>query len=131
MPTPPKDKQVLADPGAFTVEQVLEAFGRAEIGQIADAKAIEGSDTGKKRAGVLEYSPPPPPPEEPRLDRDRVLNPTEGPVFVGTIEQLGRAVTYPDIVGALEGDEADEYTAAEVAAKVIDFLGRPHDSKAA
>lgn len=126
----PKDERVLADPGAFSVEQVLEAFGRAEPGQITDAKALEASETGKQRAGILEYSPPPAEPEEPRFDRDRVLDPSEGPRIVGHIEQLGRAATYPEIVGALYGDDAETFTPSEVAAKVIEFRGRPAEQVA-
>lgn len=68
--------------------------------------------------------------EEPRFDRARVLDPSEGPRIVGHVEQLGRAATYPEIVGALDGDDSETFTPGEVAAKVIEFRGHPTEQAA-
>lgn len=53
----PTDEQVLADPGAYTVEQVTDVFARAAPSAIETAKAAEAA--GKARQGIAEWEPQP------------------------------------------------------------------------
>lgn len=118
MPDEPTDEQVLAAPDDFTVDQVLDAFSRSTPDQVAAAKALEAA--GRDRAGIRSYEPPPAAPVEPaapRFPRDRILDPQEGQRIVGA--------KYSHIVGALHGDDSDDFTVEEVRAKIDELRNRP------
>lgn len=107
------DEQVLADPGAHTVEQVLAAFGGATPEQIAETQALEAD--GKGRAGIADYKLPVAD-DETRYPRERIFDVMEGPRITG--------LPYPVIVGALDGDDGGEFTRTEVRAKAEAFRSR-------
>lgn len=110
------DDLVREDPGAFTVEEVTDAFSRSSSEEVEATKALERA--GKNRKGITNWEPPAPEPvdEEPRYERGRVLDPAEGPRIVGE--------PYHVIVGALDGDNSEDFTRSEVQAKVSAFRGR-------
>lgn len=109
----PTQTEILADPSAFTVEQVLAAFEDATPTQVAEAQALEAD--GKNRSGITNFKLPVAD-DEPRFARDRILSRSEGPRITG--------LPYPLIVGALDGDDADEFTRTEVQAKADAFRSR-------
>lgn len=114
------DAQVLANPGDFTVEEVLATFSRSSQEQIDDAKAVEAAGGGRK--GIAEFEPRPPAPPEPPdpakqvFSRERLLDRVEGPRITGH--------PHPTLVGALYEDDGAEFTRAQVEKKVAAFLDR-------
>lgn len=114
--TTPTDEQVLADPSAYTVDQVLDVFRRSTPGQVDAAKELEAD--GKARASIADYLPPPPEPDpiEERYSRDRIIDREEGPRIAG--------VKHPVIVGALDGNDNETFTRTELSALVDAFTNR-------
>jgi hypothetical protein len=119
----PTPEQILADPGAFTVDDVTGALAKVSPEAAQAAKELEAA--GKQRVGILDWVPPQPEPEEPRFTRSRVLDSSEGPQIVGHIEALGRTATLADIAGALDGVEGEAFTRDEVRAHLGAYLTRP------
>ena len=66
-----------------------------------------------------------PEPEPVTYPRARIFDAAEGPLIVGHIDALGRTATLPDIVGALDGDDREVYTADEVRVAIDEYLTRP------
>lgn len=114
------DEQVLADPGDYTVDEVLDAFSRSTPLQIADAKELEADGAGRK--GISEFEPRPPAPPAPPdpaqqvFSRERLLDRVEGPSITGQ--------SHPTIVGALHGEDGSEFTRAQVEKLVSSFHKR-------
>lgn len=117
--TSPTDEQVLADPGDYTVDEVIDVFSRSTPEQVAAAQGLERD--GRNRKGVVEYTAPAlepsADPDAPRFARERLLDPNEGEAIVGA--------KYSHIVGALHGDNGADFTVDEVRAKIDVLMNRP------
>jgi hypothetical protein len=109
----PTDTQILGDPSAYTVEQVLGAFEGAALDQVAETQALEAA--GKNRRAIADYKLPVAD-DEPRYARDRILDVNEGSRITG--------LPHPVIVGALDGDDSKEFTPTEVRARAEAFRSR-------
>jgi hypothetical protein len=111
------DELVLEEPGEFTVDEVLEVFGRSTPQQVEAAKELERE--GKDRAGISGWTPPAPEQsagDEPRFTRERLLS-REGEQIAGHPHTV--------IAGALYDEQGEDFTRAEIQAKAEAFLNRP------
>jgi hypothetical protein len=115
-PTTPTDGDILADPSAFTVEEVTEAFARASDDDVDMAKALE--EQGKNRAGIANWERPTsdePAPDQVVFTRERLLS-SEAQAITGVPSWV--------LVGALHGDDSAEFTREQIDEKVQAFLAR-------
>ena len=111
----PSHQDVLGDPDAHTVEEVLAAFATSTPGDIAASKELEAA--GQDRKGIADWAAPTPEraPNEPTFTLARILG-GDGQKITGQPRHV--------IVGALYGDQRTEFTRDEVNLLVQRFFDR-------